>query len=166
MQKKRPGRSGSQQIDPLRRVLSGLIRDRNMEERLDLHQVFLFWEKAVGRDIAVHAKPDVIHGTVLWLVVADSMWMHHLHLQKPLILERINARLQGVSISDLRFRVGDVAEEEMPDRSVKPKRVLRPLTAMPEELAREISEMSDDNMRHAFVSLWRKASSSQDGSMK
>jgi len=69
--REKKSRTGSQQAESIRRVLSGLIRDRRMEDQFELHQVFLFWEKAVGRDIAAHAKPEVIHGTELWLDLGD-----------------------------------------------------------------------------------------------
>lgn len=155
---KEKNRTGSQQAESIRRVLSGLIRDRRMEDQFELHQVFLFWEKAVGRDIAAHAKPEVIHGTVLWLVVSDGMWMHHLHLQKPLILERINARLNGVAISDLRFRTGEIpADERKPLVKKTRKKKERSLAEMPEELAREIVGLPDDAVREALVAMWRAA---------
>lgn len=84
-------------------VLRELVREKKWESRLSLHAIFDFWEQAVGRDIAEHAWPMHIRGFVLWVGVTDSVWMQHLHLQKNILLETLNAQLTGEKLTNIRF---------------------------------------------------------------
>jgi len=76
-------------------LLNAVISQRDWQRRLWLHQVFVFWPEVVGREIAQHARPEVIRGDVLWLAVADSTWMQQLMFERHHILTLLNARLAG-----------------------------------------------------------------------
>ena len=86
-------------------LLSEMISRKNWSKKISQHAVFHIWPEVVGNDIAERTYPYIIRGTILWVRVSDSVWMQQLHLQKPLILEKINRRLKGAVISDLRFQV-------------------------------------------------------------
>jgi len=86
-------------------LLNDLIKQKNWSKKIKQHDVFQLWPKIVGDDIAARTAPHVIRGTVLWVRITDSVWMQQLHLMKPLLLEKINSRLQGAIVSDLRFQV-------------------------------------------------------------
>ena len=86
-------------------LLDKLIKQKNWSKKIKQHTVFELWPEVVGQDIAQRTCPYVIRGSILWIRVSDSVWMQQLHLQKPLILEKINGRLKGAVISDLRFQV-------------------------------------------------------------
>jgi len=90
-------------------VLKELVREKKWESRLRLHAIFDFWEQAVGRDIADHAWPMHIRGFVLWVGVTDSVWMQHLHLQKNILLETLNARLAAEKLTNIRFDLASPA---------------------------------------------------------
>ena len=89
----------------LARLLDDMISRKNWSKKIKQHTVFELWPEVVGKDIAQRTCPYVIRGSILWIRVSDSVWMQQLHLQKPLILEKINRRLKGAVISDLRFQV-------------------------------------------------------------
>ena len=102
-------------------LLATVFQKKNWQRRLGLHQVFFFWDKVVGVEIAAHAQPDIIKGDVLWLKVSDSIWMQQLQFEKQNILVRLNKRLDRLAVtgpaknnstdkdwrlSDLRFSIG------------------------------------------------------------
>lgn len=89
----------------LARLLDDMISRKNWSKKIKQHTVFELWPEVVGKDIAQRTCPYVIRGSILWVRVSDSVWMQQLHLQKPLILEKINRRLKSAVISDLRFQV-------------------------------------------------------------
>lgn len=78
-------------------LLAAVLTQKDWQRRLRLHQVFLYWDEVVGREIARHAQPQVIKGEVLWLAVSDSIWMQQLQFERHHILELLNARLAAGS---------------------------------------------------------------------
>lgn len=77
-------------------LLTAVFTQKHWQERLQLHQVFVFWDEVVGPEIARHAQPHVIRGDVLWLAVSDSIWMQQLQYEKYQLLELINVRLGSI----------------------------------------------------------------------
>lgn len=136
-------------------ILRSLLVEKKWQQRINLHQVFLFWEAAVGRDIAVHAEPEVIRGSVLWIKVSDSVWMQQLHLQKMLLLETINQRLRDDKLSDLRFHL-DVHSGSPVGEPKTRSRKKKKSAAMPRELEKMIALLDDKDTQEALRRLWRK----------
>lgn len=74
-------------------LLTSVLTKKDWLQRLKLHQVFLFWNEVVGKEIARHAQPQVIKGDTLWLAVSDAIWMQQLQFERHHLLELINFRL-------------------------------------------------------------------------
>lgn len=154
---KKMSRQHNRRIEKAADILRSLLAGKKWQRRIDLHQVFLFWEEAVGRDIAAHAEPEVIRGTVLWIKVSDSVWMQQLHLLKVTLLEMLNRRLKEDQLSDLRFRLdvhAGIHPEQPEARARRPKSKTAPV---PAELENMISLLESTETRDALRSLWRKA---------
>lgn len=150
------GRHHSGKAEKATDILRSLLVGKKWQKRIDLHQVFLFWQEVVGDGIAAHAEPEVIRGTVLWIKVSDSVWMQQLHLQKVLLLEKLNSRLHGDKLSDLRFHLdvnsGTRPEEPKPARKRTAKSV-----PPPPELENMIGLLESKDMQEALRRLWSKA---------
>lgn len=139
-------------------LLDDLIKQKNWSKKIKQHDVFLLWPKIVGDDIARWTSPHVIRGTVLWVRVTDSVWMQQLHLQKPLILEKINSQLQGVLLSDLRFQVdsslsGKEERKNQHIEEVNPEQDSREGMAFDEMLAKVTD---DPQIKQAVKKCWEK----------
>ena len=52
-------------------LASRLARDQGWQEQLDLHSLFLTWDKLVDDETAAHAWPLKIERRVLWLEVEN-----------------------------------------------------------------------------------------------
>lgn len=154
-------------------LVSMIAKNRNWRQRLRLHQVFLFWEEVVGKDIACYAQPYVIRGEVLWVNVTDSIWMQQLHFQKCTLLAALNRRLAAtreggangevdggeegeVGLADLRFRME--AKLTMP---VAPQRLERPRVIPPDrqrvqEFSQMLAAIGDEELKAAMQRCWLK----------
>src|SRR5210317_2511439 len=92
--------------EEISRLLSSVFDNRKWRSKLELHRVFEFWDRTVGKEIAAVAQPTLIRSrSVLWVKVRDSIWMQQLHLQKMLLLEKINRQLNGEQLSDIHFQL-------------------------------------------------------------
>jgi len=149
-------REHKKKIEKAADILKSLLAGRNWQKRIDLHQVFLFWNEAVGPDIAAHAEPEIIRGTVLWIRVTDSVWMQQLHLLKTQLLERLNSRLKEEKLSDLRFQLDVHAGAESKQLQQKRKK-RKKIPAVPPPLDKMIGLLDSGDMQDALRSLYRKA---------
>jgi len=138
------------------RLLSDVFENKKWRSKLELHRVFEFWNSTVGRDIAAVAQPAVIRGHVLWVRVADSVWMQQLHLQKMLLLEKINKQLHEEEISDIRFQLNSSISSPPPEPEIKKSRPV--LLDRKEEQAFDklISSLGNEDLRASLKSLWVK----------
>lgn len=56
-------------------------------------KIGLLWRKAVGKLLADRTQIYRLENDVLFVLVADSVWLQELVLQKPNIIEKINNSL-------------------------------------------------------------------------
>lgn len=137
------------------RLLSGVAEDKKWRSKLELHRVFELWQAIVGPEIAAVAQPSLIRGHILWIKVTDSMWMQQLHLQKLLLLEKINKQLHDEKFSDIHFQLDSTLSPPPTPHIEKPKVVL--LDKKEEhEFDRLISSLKNGDLRESLKSLWVK----------
>jgi predicted nucleic acid-binding Zn ribbon protein len=77
---------------------------RALAPRTPLAEVQRVWASAVGEAVAQEATPAGEHDGVLTVSCSSSVWAHELDLMGPVLLERLNAALDGVTITRLRCR--------------------------------------------------------------
>jgi len=139
------------------RLLSAVFLNKKWHSKLELHRVFEFWNSAVGREIAAVAQPSLIRsGNVLWVKVTDSVWMQQLHLQKMLLLEKINGQLHDEKISDIRFQLNSSLTP--PSEPTEPKKSKPLFLDKKKEQAFDklISSLDNDDLKASLKSLWVK----------
>ncbi|OGQ96444.1 MAG: hypothetical protein A2521_08945 [Deltaproteobacteria bacterium RIFOXYD12_FULL_57_12] len=136
-------------------LLATLFKEKNWEKQLGLHAVFLFWEEVLGPELACFAQPKLIRGNVLWVRVADSIWMQQLHLQKMLLLEKINARLAKDRLADIRFELDtDLGQPAPAKPAVKPVRQADPEKSR--QVDQLLSTLKNQEIRDALKNLWTR----------
>lgn len=145
----------SDALKTTRSVLSGILDQLGIANKIEQHRIWLVWEDAVGAQIAQNAAPARIRNNVLEVKVAHAVWMQQLQLLKPRLIEQINKHLGDTPITDLYFRRAHVGSDIKP--VVKPVRELPELTddelAGIHQLTRKIA---DDDVRCALESLLAK----------
>ncbi len=142
--------------DHISSLLGEMVERRHWQERFELHEVFTFWEKAVGKDIARHARPAKFRGKVLWLDVSDSIWMQQLQFLKTTLLAKINSQFDSVEVEDIRFQLQLPKQEE----SVEPRVPLRqpgpgPTGEDARRFQESLAEIDDPELREAMLRCWR-----------
>ncbi len=71
-------------------------------------RVWDIWENAVGKPIAMNAKPDSFKDGILIVNVSSSTWIHQLtFLEKEMILN-INKHLDQPLVKKIRFKIGKI----------------------------------------------------------
>lgn len=139
----------------IRGLLTRVIRKKKWHNRIELHGVFRFWDEVVGPDISGRAQPACIRGSVLWVDVLDSIWMQQLHLQKLLLLDLINRRLDNGSISDIRFKLNSELGSTKPAALLKkPARPIDPEKL--QEFEEQLAPLQDEEIKRALLRLWKK----------
>jgi hypothetical protein len=145
----------SDALKTTRSVLSGILDDLGIANKIEQHRIWLVWEDAVGEQIAKNAIPARIRNNVLEIKVAHAVWMQQLQLLKPRLIEQINKHLGDTPITDLYFRRGQVAPEVKPE--AKPARVLPELDTKELEGIHQLTRnIADDEVRAALESLLAK----------
>ena len=139
----------------IRGLLARVIRKKKWHNRLELHGVFSFWDEVVGPDISGRAQPTCIRGSVLWVEVIDPIWMQQLHLQKLLLLDLINRRLDKGAISDIRFKLNSELCRTKP--AALPKKPARPIDKKKlQEFEEQLVPLRDEEVKKALLRLWKK----------
>jgi predicted nucleic acid-binding Zn ribbon protein len=137
------------------RLLSTVFENRKWRSKLELHRVFEFWNKTVGKEIAAVAQPYLIRGHVLWVKVRDSIWMQQLHFQKMLLLENINKQLVNEKFSDIHFQLDSSLSAPMEPETEKQKPIFLD-KKQEQEFDKLISPLENDDLKASLKSLWVK----------
>jgi len=135
------------------RLLSTVFESRKWRSKLELHRVFEFWNNTVGKDIAAIAQPSLVRGRVLWVKVADPIWMQQLHLQKILLLEKINKHLHGETFSDIHLQLNSSLSLP-PEPEIKKTKAAIIDTKKEQEFDMLISSLEGDELKASLKSLW------------
>jgi len=138
------------------RLLSAVFENKKWHSKLELHRVFGFWDRTVGKEIAAVAQPSLIRGRdVLWVKVKDSIWMQQLHLQKMLLLEKINKQLSGEKFSDIHFQLDSSLSTPPETETEKPKPIFLD-KKQEQKFDQIISSLGNDDLKASLKSLWIK----------
>jgi hypothetical protein len=139
----------------IKELLAKVIDRRKWRQRLQLHRTFQLWSEVVGPDIGARAQPVFIRGRTLWVEVTDSIWMQQLHLQKMLLLELLNSKLEGPTLADIRFALNPELNKGagiIPHRKATRPVDLEKLAAFEKDLAM----VQDEGIKEALRRLWKK----------
>ena len=66
------------------------------------------WKELVGEQVACYSRPESLKKKRLLVVVHDSVWKHHLEINKELILDRINGGRREPLVERISIKVGDI----------------------------------------------------------
>ncbi|ROQ89889.1 DUF721 domain-containing protein [Desulfosoma caldarium] len=125
------------------------------------------WKDLVGESVARHCAPRSLKNGRLVVVARDSVWKHHLELNKEALVRRINERWGRRVVAEIRVRVGEIEEvsaildanykrlqkikpKKAPKRKKKP--LLRKLTDAEKEF---IASLKDKDLQKMATKLLR-----------
>ncbi len=140
-------------LQGLAALLPQLSRQKNWEEQLDLHSLFLHWHELLDSDITDHCQPLKIVKKVLWVEVENSAWLQQFQFQTVLLLDILNKSLRISTLKGLRFCL---AKKERDAENVA-EPVLRYVQPPAEDVAtfeRQVESISDKDVRESLIRFW------------
>ena len=99
-------RARSKQPTQIRTALPRVLGELGIEGVAGALRILECWERAVGPEIARHARPTLLRGSVLEASVDSSVWCQQIQLQRPAILAALREILGPDAPRDLRLRIG------------------------------------------------------------
>jgi hypothetical protein len=132
------------------------------------------WALLAGEQVARHCQPKSLNNKVLKIVVQDSNWKHHLHLNQEALLTRINQARPEPLVEKIILVVGEIPEEKpllnpnaklldkmkaKSRRGKKTKAVLRDLSA---DEKQQLQRIADPELRRLCTRLLRRVTDEPD----
>lgn len=140
-------------------LLSGISNRQGWRKQLDIHSIFLHWDKLVDTSTSVHARPLKIVHNVLWLEISNSAWMQQFQFQKIHLLETLNKSLRLSRLEDIRFILSNSLKTVEPVK--KTVHFVQPSAAAQESFQKQIAVIGDEKIRDSLMSLWYLSHSCQ-----
>ncbi|MCK9555050.1 DUF721 domain-containing protein [bacterium] len=98
---------------PIKDIVRDVLKDLDLEKRLDEATVFEKWDDIVGKEISKHAFPDKVYKNVLYIKVDNSAWMAELNtFFKAKMLSSLKKHTGLKKIKDIKFRIADFGTKE------------------------------------------------------
>lgn len=150
--------NGHKELQKISTLLSQITSEQGWRQQLEMHSLFLQWDKLVDKPTSVHARPLKIIGKVLWLEIANSAWMQQLQFQKVQLLEIVNKTLRLSRLEDIRFTLSDRQVVKHDKQTV---RFTQPNPAAQDAFQKQIAGIEDEKIKEALMSLWYQSHACQ-----
>jgi hypothetical protein len=137
-------------ISALGDILNSMLHDMKADGGMEHVMLRDIWNQAVGARIAENTRPEFIREGVLFVNVANSVWMQELHFLRDKILEKVNSELDSTQIKEIRFKIGPLpvsarktSSEQLPSLSKEEI----------EKVKQQASAINDPDLRQSFQGL-------------
>ncbi len=80
-----------------------MYRRYDIEKPIEQHKAILLWDEIVGNSITNVTTPKKIENDVLIVEVNSPVWRNELMFLKQNILQKLNQKLKGEPIKEIRF---------------------------------------------------------------
>jgi hypothetical protein len=126
-------------------------------------RAFGFWDEAVPERVAKNARPVALVRGTLVVHAATTVWAQEIDLLAPQLLASLKSLAPKSGVRRLKVKVGKLPPPPARPRPAPPPPPAVPVAALPEELARELGRVGDDDVRDAVskaasIALGRDAS--------
>jgi predicted nucleic acid-binding Zn ribbon protein len=74
----------------------------------EMTRIWDIWDDAVGKPIAMNAKPDAFKDGILIVNVSSSSWIHQLKFLEKEMIINMNKKLEHISVKQIRFKIGKI----------------------------------------------------------
>ena len=91
-------------------VLARYLRTSGLKEKLRSPAVYQCWPEVAGADACRHTRVVGFNNATLYVEVDSAPWLHMLStFRKRELLEGLRQTMPGVTVKDIRFRIGSGA---------------------------------------------------------
>ena len=98
-------------MNELGQIIEQVLRKRKMWRQYQQYLIIDQWAQLVGKEIAAVTRASVLQKQVLRVLVSDSVWLYHLTLLKPQLIEKLNRHAGDTLVQDIYFQVGLCPED-------------------------------------------------------
>jgi predicted nucleic acid-binding Zn ribbon protein len=142
-------------LQPLASVLAQTLRQAGLDRVVVLARLGRHWEEIVGSQIAAVARPEGLRARVLFVAVADAIWLQQLTFYQAQLLRNIRRVLGDVPIGKLHFTLASPSREAIPKAEETVE--LLPLTAAEEcQVLEDTVGIADAELRETVRRVWRR----------
>ncbi len=143
-------------LQPLAPVLTQALRQVGLDRIMLLTQITRHWQEIAGAQIAAVARPEGIRSRVLFVTVADAIWLQQLTFYQAQLLRNIRRVLGDVPLGKPYFTLASYSQTS--DPPVEQDRAFLPLTAVEErQVAEDTADIADPTLREAVRRAWRRS---------
>ena len=137
-------------------AVNALLRSEDLARALQPHMAKVHWAEIVGPQVAGVTQIEAVRGGVLFVRVKNSVWANELTLLKEDMLRRLNAKLGGRVLTDIRFNASGLSKPKK--GSEKKPGAINPKIPADTELARiMLSEDSQARVEQALIGITEEA---------
>jgi hypothetical protein len=132
-------------------ALIGKVYPGRSREDLDAVRAFGAFMRGLSPRVLRNARPVKLFKGTLFIHTSNSAWANSLQLESSAVLAKLKRVAPDLRVRKLVFRSGPMPEAAlpMPHTPIEPREV--ELSALPEELARELVRIHDDGLREAVA---------------
>lgn len=96
------------------------IKRTGLQQAVTEKAALTVWAEVVGEKTASVTSADSVREGILYVTCRDNMWAQELHFLRPMIIEKLNERLGGEVVKEIRlsgrgFRKGSKGKVEKPE---------------------------------------------------
>jgi hypothetical protein len=113
-------------------------------------RAFGFWDEAVPERVANNARPVALIRGTLVVHASTTVWAQEIDLLAPQLLQSLRKVAPRNGIRRLKVKVGRLPPPPPRPRPAPPPPAAVPVAALPEDLARELGRVGDDDVRDAI----------------
>ncbi len=112
-------------------------------------RAFGFWDQAVPERVAKNARPVALIRGTLVVHAVTTVWAQEIDLLAPQLLASLKKLAPRSGVRRLKVKVGRLPPGPPRPRPAPPPPPAVPVASLPEELARELGRVGDDDVRDA-----------------
>ncbi len=150
-------------LQPLASLLSQTLERRGLGRVVLLSRLYQHWSEIVGPQLAKVAQPEGVRSRVLFITVADAIWLQQLKFYQSQLLQNIRKVLGDVPIQRLHCTLAAPAARPSEARRSGGRRPRAadppplPLTAEEErQVLTGTDDIADPELRELVRRTWRK----------
>jgi len=89
-------------------ILNSALGKYRPDQDTQMTKIWDVWDNAVGKPVAMNAKPDSFKSGILFVNVSSSSWIHNLKFLEKEIILNINRQIGQTIVTKLRFKIGKI----------------------------------------------------------
>lgn len=85
-------------------VLKEVVEQLGIGHKINQARAIVYWDEVVGKKTAAHTEPYLVRDGTLFVSTSSPTWSQELSLIQPRLLKKLNQRLGGSVIKQIRFQ--------------------------------------------------------------